>query len=108
MNHLLFTRTQPKTNLQKITTTNVDTNKQVKVTLEVYQSPEMNEKLNNPINIPKDTILPKTFIVQNIVKIAAEEVPDVIKANWLFPHNPIYTVSFLKKFKIGDGRALKN
>ena len=29
------------------------------------------------------------------------------KPNKLFPHNPMYTISFLKKFKIGDGSGFK-
>ncbi len=36
-----------------------------------------------------------------------EEVPEDNKTYKLFPHNPIYTISFLKKFKIGDGSGFK-
>jgi hypothetical protein len=80
----------------------IDTN-EVRITLEVHQFPEMNEKLYNSINIPKDTVLPSTIIVPNSI----EEVPEDNKPNKLFPHNPMYTISFLKKFKIGDGSGFK-
>ncbi len=88
--------------------TQIDTN-QVRITLEVYQSPEMNEKLNNSINIPKDTVLPSTIIVPNSIEEVEEfeEVQEDNKPNKLFPHNPMHTISFLKKFKIGDGSGFK-
>lgn len=86
-------------------TTEIDNN-QVKITLEVYRSPKMNEKLNNSIKIPKDTILPSTIIVLNSIE-KIEEVEEDSKQNKLFPHNPMYTISFLKKFKIGDGSGFK-
>jgi hypothetical protein len=66
----------------------------------------MNEKLNNSINIPKDTVLPSTIIVPNSTE-EFEEVSEDNKPNKLFPHNPMYTISFLKKFKIGDGSGFK-
>jgi hypothetical protein len=86
-------------------TTEIDTT-EVKITLEVYQSPKKNEKLYNSINIPKDTVLPSTIIVPNLI----EEIKEVLEPNKpkkLFPHNPMYTISFLKKFKIGDGSGFK-
>jgi hypothetical protein len=83
-------------------TAEIDTN-QVKITLEVYQSPKKNQKLFNSINIPKDTVLPNTIIVPNSI----EEIEEDNKSNKLFPHNPMYTISFLKNFKIGDGSGFK-
>ncbi len=94
-----------KTISEAYNTTEIDTN-QVKITLEVYQSPKKNEKLYNSINIPKDTVLPSTIIVPNCIE-EFEEVPEDNKPNKLFPHNPLYTISFLKKFKIGDGSGFK-
>lgn len=85
--------------------TKIDTN-EVRITLEVNQFPEINEKLYNSINIPKDTVLPSTIIVPNSIE-EFEEVPEDNKPNKLFPHNPMYTISFLKKFKIGDGSGFK-
>ena len=81
-----------------------DSNK-IKITLEVNQFPEINGKLNKPINIPKDTVLPSTIIVSN--SIIQSGGKGHINKNNLFPHNPIYTISFLKKFKIGDGSGFK-
>ena len=83
----------------------IDT-KEVRITLEVNQFPEMNEKLYNSINIPKDTVLPSTIFVPNSIE-EFEEVPGDNKPNKLFPHNPMYTISFLKKFKIADGSGFK-
>ena len=104
---LCSTRTKANSNLEEIISTEVEKDKQVKITLEVYQSPELKEKLNNSINIPKNTTLPNTFIVENTGKESEEEIHDDVKTSWLFPHNPIYTVSFLKKFKVGDGSGFK-
>ncbi|MBS1743113.1 MAG: RNA-directed DNA polymerase [Bacteroidetes bacterium] len=82
---------------------------QVKITLEVYPSSEINQKLNNEINIPKHTTLPSTIIVPNSVHEFEEDVErqEENKLKRLFPHNPMYTISFLKKFKIGDGSGFK-
>ncbi len=106
----LLTATNIKTKpiLEEAITSETDSN-QVKITLEVYQSPEMNEKLNNSINIPKYTTLPSTIIVPNSVYEIGEveEVQEDNKTKKLFPHNPMYTISFLKKFKIGDGSGFK-
>jgi RNA-directed DNA polymerase len=93
---------KPKTISETANTAEIDTN-QVKITLEVYQSPKTNQKLFKSINIPKDTVLPNTIIVPNSIEEAEEDN----KPNKLFPHNPIYTISFLKKFKIGDGSGFK-
>jgi hypothetical protein len=75
-----------------------DTN-QVRITLEVCQSPEMNEKLYNSINIPKDTVLPSTIIVPNsnleVITIKDESIYPII-------HNPSTTVSLLKYFTAND------
>ncbi len=102
------TNIKTKSTSQEAITTESDSN-QVKITLEVYQSPEMNEKLNNSINIPKHTTLPSTIIVPNSVYEIGEveEVQEDNKSKKLFPHNPMYTISFLKKFKIGDGSGFK-
>jgi hypothetical protein len=81
-------------------TSEIDTS-QVKITLEIYQSPEMNEKLNNAINIPKDTAVPSTIIIPNsIEKIKDRE----IESNNLYPihHTPIKTVELLKYFTAND------
>ena len=79
---------------------NIDTN-QVRITLEVYHYPEMNEKLNNSINIPKDTILPSTIIVTNSI---GEIEGEKIKLNNLYPiiHTPSKTVELLKYFTAND------
>ncbi|MBK8626360.1 MAG: hypothetical protein IPN86_12600 [Saprospiraceae bacterium] len=82
---------------------------QVRITLEVFQFPKMNEKLKNSINIPKDTVLPSTIIIPNSIEEIEEfgEVQEENKSNMLFPHNPMYTIAFLKKFKMGDGTGFK-
>jgi len=81
-------------------------NGQVKISLEVYNTPEKKEKLKNRIYIPKDTLLPSTLIIDN-TRSGHSKVEDEQKQEWLFPHNPTYTISFLKKFKIGDGSGFK-
>lgn len=96
---------ESKTISEEAIATKTDTN-QIKIILEVYQSPEKNEKLNKSIHIPKDTVLPSTIIVPNSIE-EFEEVHEDNKANKLFPHNPMYTISFLKKFKMGDGSGFK-
>lgn len=80
--------------------TEIDTN-QVKITLEVYQSPEMNEKLYNSINIPKDTLLPSTIVLPNSNK---EMQGGKIILNNFYPilHTPIKTVELLKYFTAND------
>ena len=80
--------------------TKIDTN-EVRITLEVHQFPEMNEKLYNSINIPKDTVLPSTIIVPNsnleveVITIKDESIHPII-------HNPSTTVSLLKYFTAND------
>lgn len=101
-NSLAATKIKPKAILEETITTETNTN-QVRVSLEVYQSPIMNEKLYNSITIPKNTTLPSTLILSN--SVIKEEAAN--KTKMLFPHNPIYTISFLKKFKIGDGSGFK-
>lgn len=87
--------------IQLVSKEEKDSNK-VKVTLEIFNTPESNGKLINSINIPKGTLLPNTFIIHNLSK----EIEDIVVKK-LLPHNPIYTISFLKKFKIGDGSGFK-
>lgn len=101
----ITTNINSKTISEAEITTNILAN-QVRITLEVDQTPEMNEKLNKSINIPKDTVLPSTIIVPNSIE-KIEEVLEDSKQNKLLPHNPLYTISFLKKFKIGDGSGFK-
>lgn len=80
--------------------TKIDTN-EVRITLEVHQFPEMNEKLYNSINIPKDTVLPSTIIVPNS-NLEVEVI--TIKDESIYPiiHNPSTTVSLLKYFTAND------
>ncbi|MFC6998094.1 reverse transcriptase family protein [Rufibacter roseus] len=73
----------------------------IKVTLENSGLPSNPNKLIKAINIPKDTILPSVLLIDN--KITTEST----SSNKLFPHNPLHTVSFLKKFKIADGSGFK-
>jgi len=87
---------------EKKITNEIDTN-QVSITLQVYLSTEIKGKLNHSISIPKDTPIPSTIIAPNSIEKNQEFQED----NKLFPHNPIYTISFLKKFKIGDGSGFK-
>jgi hypothetical protein len=90
------TKTIPESEI----TTQADTN-QVKITLEVYHSPEKNEKLKTSINIPKDTVLPSTIIVPNS-NLEVEVI--TIKDESIYPiiHNPSTTVSLLKYFTAND------
>jgi len=77
-----------------------DTN-QVRITLEVYQSPEINEKLYNSINIPKDTVLPSTIIVPNS-NLEVEVITIKDESKYPIIHNPSTTVSLLKYFTAND------
>ena len=100
LNALTATNIKPKPILEEAFKAEANTN-QVRITLEVYQSPEMNEKLNNSINIPKDTVLPSTIIVPNSI----EQKEDAkSKLNNLYPivHTPIKTVELLKYFTAND------
>lgn len=98
--NLTTTNIKPKTNSESEITTKIDTN-QIRITLEVNQSPEKNEKLNNSINIPKDTLLPSTIIVSNSIDIKDAEKNRLIN---LYPidHSPIKTVELLKYFTAND------
>ena len=98
--NLITKKINPKPISEVEIKTVTDTN-QVKITLEVYQSPEMNVKLNNSINIPKDTILPNTIIVPNLLD---DKNGVKMKLNNLYPilHTPIKTVALLKYFTAND------
>lgn len=86
--------------LKEAITTKSDSN-HVKITLEVYQSPELNEKLKSSINIPKDTVLPSTLILANSISQSKSEK---IIVNNLYPiiHTPSKTVELLKYFTAND------
>lgn len=101
---LIFSAIKPTISIKKpiIAETYSD---QVRIYLEVFPSSGLNEKLYNSINIPKDTILPSTFILPNSTE--EQTVEEDHKSKELFPHNPKFTTSFLKKFKIGDGSGFK-
>ncbi len=101
---LTITNIEPKANLDDTIATETDAN-EVRISLEVYRSPDLIKKLNNSVTIPKDTNIPSTLIIQN--STVEDEVEEDTKPKKLFPHNPSYTISFLKKFKIGDGSGFK-
>ena len=97
---LTTTDRKPKTISDGEIKTQTDTN-QIKITLEVYEAPEMNTKLNNSINIPKDTVLPSTIILANAI---AQTEGKKKKENNLYPilHTPYKTVELLKYFTAND------
>jgi len=96
----ITTNIKLKTISEAETTTKIDDN-QVRITLEVYQNPELNENLNNSINLPKDTVLPSTIILAN--SISQTEGEKKIENN-LYPilHTPFKTVELLKYFTAND------
>lgn len=75
---------------------------QVMITLERFEAPALIDKLNTSVSIPINTALPSTILIDNSDDLIPEPAP-----RKLFPHNPLYTVAFLKKFKIGDGSGFK-
>ncbi|OKL39975.1 reverse transcriptase domain-containing protein [Pontibacter flavimaris] len=74
----------------------------IKIVVENSASPSIPDKLTREINIPKDTVLPHVLLIDN--KLVIEGTTPTKK---LLPHNPMHTVSFLKKFKIADGSGFK-
>ena len=96
----ITTNIKSKEILESEITTQTNTN-QIKITLEVYNSPQKNEKLKNSINIPKDTVLPSTIILDNsIVQTEGEKK----RENNLYPisHTPFKTVELLKYFTANE------
>lgn len=60
------------------------------------------EKMNNLIDKNQDV-----KIVGSSNSKSTEELKVIKENTKLLPHNPLYTVAFLKKFKIGDGSGFK-
>ena len=74
---------------------------QFKITLEVYQSPELKGFLNQSLSIPKNTVLPSTIILSNPSRQISTQKGSI---NSLYPitHNPSKTVELLKYFTAND------
>jgi hypothetical protein len=102
----LLHKTEPAENKLIIPITTLEASKSgssfIKVVLENSASPSTPDKLTREINIPKDTLVPHILLIDN--KLPVEGIMPTKK---LLPHNPLHTVSFLKKFKIADGSGFK-
>ena len=97
---LIGTNTKSKNISEAEIVSKIDTNL-VRISLEVYQYPEVNKKLYSSINIPKDTVLPSTIILTNSIA----QIGDKKKIeNNIYPilHTPFKTVELLKYFTANE------
>lgn len=97
---LIGTNTKSKNISEAEIVSKIDTNL-VRISLEVYQYPEVNKKLYSSINIPKDTVLPSTIILTNSIAQTGDKKK--IENN-IYPilHTPFKTVELLKYFTANE------
>lgn len=97
---LIGTNTKSKNISEAEIISKIETNL-VRISLEVYQYPEVNNKLYRSINIPKDTFLPSTIILTNSIAQPGGK-KKIENNNYPILHTPFKTVELLKYFTANE------